>query len=73
MTPELEVALISATPPTLVALVAAWLGWINRNRLVEVKAHVDGILSRTADERDKAQDALENYSAAVKDMNAKEP
>ena len=45
MTEAEIVAIIVATPPTVVSFVAAWLGWLNRTRLGEVKKNVDGNLA----------------------------
>lgn len=42
MTDAVEIALIAAMPPTVVALGAVWLGFINRTKLVDVAHKVDG-------------------------------
>ena len=45
MTEAERIAIIVATPPTVVSFVAAWLGWLNRARIGEVKNNVDGNLA----------------------------
>lgn len=45
MTDAVEVALIVSVAPTIVALGAVWLGWINRTKLTEVGHSVDGRLT----------------------------
>jgi hypothetical protein len=45
MTPVVEVAIIAAVPPTVVALGAVFLGWMNRTKLTDVGQKVDGRLT----------------------------
>ncbi len=45
MTDAVEVALIVSVAPTLVALGAVWLGWLNRTKLTDVGHSVDGRLT----------------------------
>jgi len=56
MDPLVEVALISSVPPTLAALVAAWLGYRNNKsqkaakiKLNEVSIQLDGRLTELLD------------------------
>jgi len=45
MTDAVKIALIATTPPTIVALSAAVLGWLNRTKLTDVGERVDGRLT----------------------------
>jgi hypothetical protein len=45
MTDAVEVAIIAAIPPTIVALWAVVLGWLNRKKLRDVGQSVDGRLT----------------------------
>jgi hypothetical protein len=45
MTDAVEIALIAAIPPTVVACGAVWLGFVNRSKLTNVGEKVDGRLS----------------------------
>ena len=42
MTDAVQLAIIAATPPTLVSFVAAWLGWLNHEKI----ARVDGCVTQ---------------------------
>ena len=67
MTPIVEVALISAIPPTLVALGAVFLGWMNRTKLEDVGQKVDGRLTELLDLTRKA-----SYHEGVADQKEKQ-
>jgi len=45
MSDAVTVALIAATPPTIMALWAVVLGWLNRTKLTDVGEKVDGRLT----------------------------
>jgi hypothetical protein len=49
MTPEVQIAIIAAVPPTVVALGAVLLGWMNRAKLENVGQKVDGRLTELLD------------------------
>ena len=46
MTEAVEIAIIASTPPTIVALGAVVLGWLNRTKLTDVGQRVDGRLTQ---------------------------
>jgi hypothetical protein len=63
--PKIEIALIEASPPTLVALVAAVLGLMgykqgksNQQKIVDVEIKVDGRLSQLIELTEKSSTAL---------------
>ena len=45
MTEPVQIALIVGAAPTILALSSAILGWVNRNKLQQVSAQVDGRLT----------------------------
>ena len=49
MDPSVEVAVIAAVPPTLTAIVAVVLGFVNHNKLHDVGLRVDGRLTELLD------------------------
>ena len=49
MTDAVKIALIAVIAPTVVSAGAVLLGWINRNKLVQVSQQVDGRLTELLD------------------------
>jgi hypothetical protein len=58
MTDAVEIAIIAATSPTVAALVAAWIGWLNRGTIRNVDANVDGRMTAMSND-------LKNATAAI--------
>jgi hypothetical protein len=57
MTDAVKEALIAATPPTLVAIGAVILGWMNKTKLGNVEQKVDGRLTELLELTRKASHA----------------
>jgi hypothetical protein len=55
VTDPVKIALIATTPPTILAMSSAILGWLNRKKLVEVDRNIDGKLTGFIDEVRKAE------------------
>jgi hypothetical protein len=50
MTDAVAIALIAATPGAIASFVAAWLGWINRQKIAHVEHSMNSLLDKRVQE-----------------------
>jgi hypothetical protein len=67
MTEGVQIAIIAATPPTIVALGAFVLGWMNRSKLTQVHLDMNGRLTQLLESRQQ-----EGHSQGMRDQAAQD-
>lgn len=67
VTDAIKIALITTTPPTIVALGAFVLGWMNRSKLTQVHLDMNGRLTQLLQSREQ-----EGHSQGMRDQAAQD-
>jgi hypothetical protein len=72
MTDAVTIALIAAAPGALGSFVAAWLGWLNRQKIAHVEHSMNSLLDKRVEDADQLGEARGRAAGAETERTRKE-